>query len=160
MKKALLFLVFSLLIQFGFAQVENIDIKTLLDLTNNERAKPCKCGGTKYKPTTKLVWNDSLAKAAKIQAEYLIKKNSITHIGSNGLRVDDRVSKLGYNWHWIGENIAKGQESLEEVMDDWMKSPPHCQNIMNQNFVEYGAAVVVAKNGQLIFVAVFGSKQD
>ncbi len=38
----------------------------------------------------------------------------------------------------MGENIASGQESADEVVDGWMASPGHCANIMDPNFTEIG----------------------
>lgn len=158
MKKSILILAFSLCAHLGFAQVDHIDIKALLDLVNIERAKSCRCGGKKQNAVGSLTWNETLAKAAKNQAEYLVKKKGISHTGAFGSSPSSRVSKLGYKWSWVGENIAKGQESLEEVIKAWMKSPPHCKNIMNGNFTEFGAAIVLSKDGQLIWVQVFATK--
>jgi uncharacterized protein YkwD len=152
--------ILSFLINTGIAQIENINVKDLLTLTNQERSKTCKCGGKKQKAVAPLIWNDVLAKAAKTQAMFLAKKNGISHTGANGSTVASRVKKLGYQWTWVGENIAKGQESLTEVMADWMKSPGHCRNIMNGGFAEFGAAVAIATNGQLVWVQVFATKQE
>jgi len=156
MKKLFVFISITLFMNAGFSQVDDIDIKELLTLTNIQRAKDCKCASKKQKAVGLLVWNDNLAAAAQEQAEYLIKKKSISHTGAHGSDPASRAKKHGYSWSYVGENIAKGQESLEDVVKSWMKSPPHCRNIMNGNYTEFGAAVVVAKNGQLIWVQVFG----
>jgi uncharacterized protein YkwD len=156
MKKLFVLISITLFMNTGFSQVEGIDIKELLTLTNSQRANDCKCAGKKQKAVGMLVWNDNLAAAAQEQAEYLIKKKSISHTGAHGSTPESRTKKHGYRWSWVGENVAKGQSSLEEVIKAWMKSPGHCRNIMNGNYTEFGAAVVLAKNGQLIWVQVFG----
>ena len=159
--KRIFLLSFALLFfSMGFSQTNNIDVKDLLTLTNIQRAKDCKCAGKKQKKVGLLTWNDNLAAAAQEQAEYLIKKRSISHKGAHGSNPASRAKKHGYRWSYVGENIAKGQESPEEVMKSWMNSPGHCRNIMNDNYTEFGAAVVLAKNGQLIWVQVFGNKED
>ncbi|MEI6348623.1 MAG: CAP domain-containing protein [Bacteroidota bacterium] len=160
MKKYFALGILSFLINAGIAQIENINVKDLLTLTNQERSKTCKCASKKQKAVAPLIWNDVLATAAQVQAMFLAKKKGISHVGANGSTVASRVKKLGYQWSWVGENIAKGQESLTEVMADWMKSPGHCRNIMTGGFTEFGAAVVAAKNGQLIWVQVFATKQE
>ncbi len=159
--KRLLLLAFALLsLNMCFSQTGTIDAKDLLDLTNIQRAKDCKCAGKKQKTVGFLTWNNNLAAAAQEQAEYLIKKRSISHKGAHGSTPASRAKKHGYRWSYVGENIAKGQESPEEVMKSWMNSPGHCRNIMSENYTEFGAAVVLAKNGQLIWVQVFGNKED
>lgn len=41
-----------------------------------------------------------------------------------------------------GENIAAGQDTALHVMDSWMNSPGHRQNILNPNFTEIGIGYV------------------
>ena len=38
----------------------------------------------------------------------------------------------------LGENLAKGQLSVDQVMRDWMKSPNHRKNILRPQFEEIG----------------------
>lgn len=156
MKRLFLLISITFFTNSVFSQETGVDIKELLTLTNSQRAKDCKCASKKQKAVGLLVWNENLAAAAQEQAEYLIKKKSISHTGAHGSDPASRAKKHGYSWSYVGENIAKGQETLEEVIKSWMKSPPHCRNIMNGNYTEFGAAVVLAKNGQLIWVQVFG----
>lgn len=160
MKRTLLLSSALLLFSMCFSQTRTVDAKDLLMLTNVQRAKDCKCAGKKQKSVGLLVWNDNLAAAAQEQARYLSNKKSISHNGAHGSTPASRAKKHGYRWSYVGENIAKGQESPEEVMKSWMNSPSHCRNIMSGNYTEFGAAVVLAKNGQLIWVQVFGNKED
>jgi uncharacterized protein YkwD len=46
----------------------------------------------------------------------------------------------GYNYRWAGENIAYGQTSAQEVMQSWMNSAGHRQNILNPKFRDVGIA--------------------
>ena len=46
----------------------------------------------------------------------------------------------GYKSFMVGENIARGQQSIQEVMDAWIKSPDHCRNLMNAGFKEIGVS--------------------
>lgn len=145
-------------LNLGFSQTENINIKELLTLTNQQRAKYGKKSTAKRKGAEPLVWNETLAQAAMVQATYLIKKSNLTHTGAKGSNVGTRVKNLGYQWVAVGENLAKGQISLEEVIKDWMQSPGHRKNILNPLFTEFGAALVATPKGELIWVQVFGSK--
>ena len=57
----------------------------------------------------------------------------------------NRISAAGYGFkgfrsYAIGENIAEGQQSIDEVIKGWFKSPGHCMNLMNAGFKEIGVA--------------------
>lgn len=41
----------------------------------------------------------------------------------------------------VGENIAKGQLTVEQVMEDWMNSPAHRKNILRSEFEEIGIGI-------------------
>ena len=45
-----------------------------------------------------------------------------------------------------GENIAAGQRSAAAVMDSWMNSPGHKENIMNNRFKKIGVGLVIVPN--------------
>jgi uncharacterized protein YkwD len=40
----------------------------------------------------------------------------------------------------VGENIAYGPKSADEVVQGWLDSPGHCENIMDPRFAEMGIA--------------------
>jgi len=48
----------------------------------------------------------------------------------------------------VGENIAGGHYSLEVMMEELLKSPKHCANIMNREFREVGVAIAINPNSQ------------
>jgi uncharacterized protein YkwD len=60
------------------------------------------------------------------------------HDSQNGDNPFDRMSAAGYTGRLMGENIAKGQQTPEEVVDGWLNSPGHCANIMNDGFSDIG----------------------
>jgi uncharacterized protein YkwD len=47
---------------------------------------------------------------------------------------------VGYREKLVGENIAYGPKSAEEVVQGWLSSPGHCENIMDPRFAEMGVA--------------------
>src|ERR1017187_3320510 len=51
-----------------------------------------------------------------------------------------RVRAVGYKEKLVGENIAYGPKSAEEVVQGWLSSPGHCENIMDPRFAEMGIA--------------------
>ena len=82
----------------------------------------------------------ALNRAANAHARDMAANNFMGHTSSNGDKVRDRARKQGYRACWIAENVAKGQGSANEVMAQWMGSPPHRKNMLNSKSVEYGLA--------------------
>jgi Cysteine-rich secretory protein family len=68
------------------------------------------------------------------------------HQGRDGSTPAQRATRAGYRWTVVGENVAAGHVSAEEVMAGWLASSEHCANIMSAQFSEMGVAFVV--NGQ------------
>jgi uncharacterized protein YkwD len=79
----------------------------------------------------------------------------LDHKGSDGSTVADRVKRAGYVYVRVGENIADGQETVEEVMRSWIKSPGHRENIL-ADFTEMGAAQAEDDKGNPYWCVNFG----
>lgn len=60
---------------------------------------------------------------------------------SHGSNFAARISAVGFNWASAGENIATGYSSPSEVVNGWMASTGHCQNILNPSFRDLGTGV-------------------
>lgn len=119
--------------------------KEFLTRINEARHKGCNCGNVYMPPAPPLNWNDDLEKAAIGHAQDMYYKNYFSHTSKDGRTMSDRVIEAGYNFKGyktfaVGENIAEGQMSIDEVMDGWLKSPGHCKNLMNPDFKEVGVA--------------------
>lgn len=57
------------------------------------------------------------------------------------------MESFGLRFSSAGENIAYGQRTPAEVMNDWMKSPGHRSNIMSGSYTEIGVGLAKDKNG-------------
>jgi len=64
-----------------------------------------------------------------------------SHTGSDGTQAADRVNDTGYQWARVGENLAQGSNTPEEVVQRWMDSEGHRANILQADFTEIGLAV-------------------
>ncbi len=73
---------------------------------------------------------------ARDMAEYAY----FEHEDLAGHTPSDRVRAAGYREKLVGENIAYGPKSPDEVVSGWLDSPGHCENIMDPRFVEMGVA--------------------
>ncbi len=54
----------------------------------------------------------------------------------------DMMEEYGVSYRTAGENIAKGQSSAEEVVDGWMNSPGHRENMLSDDFTHIGVGYV------------------
>lgn len=81
-----------------------------------------------------------LTQAAQRHSADMRGNSFMGHVGSDGSRVGQRVTRAGYEWQVVGENVAWGQPTVEVVMTGWMGSPPHCAAIMTPEFRELGVA--------------------
>ncbi len=72
------------------------------------------------------------------KAEDLINSNYFAHNSPNYGSPFDMLRTFGVSYRSAGENIAKGQRTPQEVMNAWMNSPGHRQNILNPNFDTIG----------------------
>ena len=81
-----------------------------------------------------------LTKAVLGHALDMAVRNFFDHTNPDGQEPWDRMQEAGYDWIRAGENIAAGQKTPEEVVQAWMDSPGHRQNILSDDFVEIGVA--------------------
>lgn len=115
----------------------------VLSRVNQWRASGANCGSEgSFGPAAPLAWNTLLANAGAAHSQDMAAMNYFSHTGSDGSSPSQRIDAAGYAWSSIGENIAAGQRSVNEVVDGWIASPGHCANIMNPGFVEVGVACV------------------
>jgi len=152
----------------------NTNQQELLDAINKERSKAQTCGerGT-FPAVPALTWNPNLYAAALEHVTDLAYSDTFSHDGS-GTEYDitgngepskfyERIESNGYaDYYSVGENIAGGQRSLEEVMKGWMGSPGHCVNIMKSTYTEVGVAIVIKEDStyQIYWGQNFGSKKN
>jgi uncharacterized protein YkwD len=65
----------------------------------------------------------------------------------------ERCTAAGFGT--AGENIAAGYGSAAEVMEGWMNSSGHRENILNPAFTRLGVGVTAASDGTLYWVQNF-----
>lgn len=71
----------------------------------------------------------------------MAEHNYFEHVDLAGQSPADRVRSVGYREKLVGENIAYGPETVDEVVQGWLDSPGHCENIMDPRFAQMGIAV-------------------
>jgi uncharacterized protein YkwD len=109
-----------------------------LQLINNARARGARCGTETFGPAPPVILSNMLADVAYGHANDMAVNNYFEHDDLQGKTPSDRVRATGYQEKLVGENIAYGPKSVDEVVQGWLDSPGHCENIMDPRFVEMG----------------------
>ena len=70
-----------------------------------------------------------------------------------------RLQFVGYQYAWVGENIALNAADAPSVETLWMNSPPHRANILSPFPTSIGVAVDHDSQGEPYYCVVFGVPQ-
>jgi uncharacterized protein YkwD len=76
--------------------------------------------------------------AARKHSKDMGTNNFFGHMGSNGSTFSQRVTWAGYTWRAAAENISAGHTTPSAVVNAWMASAGHCNNIMNPAYRHLG----------------------
>jgi uncharacterized protein YkwD len=142
--------------QQGFTQTYRgpLSVNEIIDATNKERTK---AGLTPLKTNTLLI------QSAKKKVDDMIALNYFEHTSPSGKTVSDLADSVEYKYIILGENLAVGDFlKTPELLDAWMKSKGHRENIMNPQYQEMGAyAARGVYEGRKVWFAVqhFGTNQ-
>jgi len=79
--------------------------------------------------------------AAETLAADMAAHDRMSHFGTNGEGVGERLTKAGYKYRVAAENIGAGQETAEEMIEGWKKSPPHSKNMLLKDAKSAGIAM-------------------
>ena len=133
----------------GFAS--NIAPERVVELTNQKRAE---------QGLAPLTINAKLNEAAQRKAGDMFAFNYWAHLSPSGRNPWSFFQEVGYRYLYAGENLARDFMDSGAVIEAWMNSPTHRENIVNGNYKEIGLAVV---NGTLngvettLVVQLFGT---
>jgi len=132
----------------------------VLRLVNEARQRGGVCGTQRFAATAALAWDDRLAAAALAHSSDMAQHDYFDHVDRRGSGVAERAHQQGYPWRAIGENIAAGQGSAQQVVAGWLASPGHCANILSPDFREMGAAYAVNPQAamEIYWTQVFGAR--
>jgi len=135
----------------GFAS--NININDLLYYTNETRVE----NGEKV-----LKLNSRLSTAAYGKAQDMFEEDYWAHVSPTGKEPWDFVVSSDYEYIYAGENLARDFNNSNSVVQAWLKSPSHRDNLLSSNYEDIGFAVV---NGVLdghettLVVQMFGKSR-
>ena len=83
--------------------------------------------------------NRALTRAAQAHAEDMQRMGRMTHYGSNGSQLQDRIRAAGFRACLAAENIAMGPWDGNGVAAAWLRSPGHRRNALHPRGTLVGA---------------------
>lgn len=130
----------------------SISVSELNNISNSYRANNGLSG---------LGLNAKLNNAAMAKAQDMFADNYWAHTAPDGTTGWSFISAAGYNYTVAGENLAKGFYTSDAVIDGWMASPTHRDNVLNSQYKEVGYAVVdgvLLGDEVTLVVALYGTE--
>ena len=82
--------------------------------------------------------NSRLTAAAQKHAKNMSENDFFDHLSPDGRGVMERVTKEGYYWRAIAENIGAGLSSPKSMLKAWMSSRDHQNNLLSSEFDDIG----------------------
>jgi uncharacterized protein YkwD len=119
---------------------------TVVDLVNDQREK---AGCRRVRN------DDRLHDAARAHSKDMAEHNRMSHTGSDHSSPQDRMREAGYR-NPLAENVATGYQTPQEVMDGWMGSRDHRENILNCDAKAIGVGLAFSRDGTPYWTQDFG----
>lgn len=124
--------------------------EAILQRVNAERAKV----GAKA-----LAMESTRRAVARAHSKDMAVRNFFDHTNPDGKSPFDRMKAAGISYSAAGENIAYNtypiDRAVDAVMQGWMNSSGHRQNIQNVTYGRTGIGVYRSPNGRIYFTQVF-----
>jgi len=146
----LLFILMGIFLLPKTAYLSTITPDNIIKLTNQERQEL---------NLSNLTENTALNHAAEAKAKDLFKNQVFEH-NIKERKFSQWIKDAGYEYSYVGENLAIDFVTSEGVIKAWLDSPTHRQNLLNERFSEIGIAVMENKfqnENTIIVVQIFGS---
>ncbi len=122
------------------------ELETLLARINEVRSQGYKCASGEMPPAGPLYDDGRINWAAQMHAEDMDAARVLSHDTppgaihfAPGTPPGERLLQAGYLYAAMGEDIARGQISVEEVLADWLASTEgHCEALMGATYRDAG----------------------
>ncbi|MDP4010454.1 MAG: CAP domain-containing protein [Candidatus Spechtbacteria bacterium] len=86
--------------------------------------------------------NSKLNESSAIKVDDMFEKQYFAHVSPSGEDSGDLADSVQYAFVFIGENLALGNFGSDELLvDAWMASPGHRENILKAGYTEIGVSV-------------------
>jgi hypothetical protein len=105
-----------------------------------------------------LTWCRPLDVAAAAHSADQAAGQFMSHVGSDGSSVGDRIARTTYGASFLGENVAwTSGFTTAQVVTLWMNSSGHRANILNPAFAHIGVGRATSSRGSIYWTQDFGA---
>lgn len=118
-------------------QGQNEYTSIVIKLTNQERSN---------QGLSPLKAHKKLSNVARNKAQDMQSNGYFSHTSPSQGSPFDMMKNAGVSFQSAGENIARGQKSPQQVVDAWMDSQGHRENILNEDFTHIGVGYTESGN--------------
>ena len=101
-----------------------------------------------------LAESGALVEAARSHSIDQATMQQMTHTGSDGSSLADRVARTGFAAGSLGENVAAGPSDASSAIDGWMGSTDHRDAILSPDYTSVGVASAQAGDGTVYWTMV------
>lgn len=134
-----------------------LDPAQIISQTNEQRVKLLGAGFM-------IAENQLLNRAAELKIQDMVNGGYFAHVSPKGYGAEHFISQTGYKIMLYGENLAMGDfKNSEAVVNGWMDSSGHRENILRTSFQEIGVAArfgMFLGREQWIAVQIFATPQS
>ena len=124
----------------GIKHLEKVE-DLVLEITNHAR---------RAKGLAPLIKDDELRDVARAYSDDMLVRRFFDHTTPDGVSFDERIADryrhrvriMGENiWYASGYNPSNTQRLAKEIVDDWMSSPGHRDNLLSPDFTHLGVGI-------------------
>lgn len=123
-------------------------INEVIKLVNEERTKA---------GLAPLTQDLALNQLAIIKAKDMVNRGYFDHYSPFYGHPWDQAALFDYEFTSLGENIGRNFSEPKEIVDAWMASEVHRENILRENYTHIGVGAVPDFNGNYYWVQLFSS---
>jgi len=85
-----------------------------------------------------LEYDSDLEAVAYMHSKDMAQNDYLDHVSPEGQTLSDRLNNAGVYYTIAAENIAAGFDSADKLLNAWINSRPHYENIINDNVSKVG----------------------
>lgn len=105
--------------------------------------------------------DSELSQAASNKAADMFAKSYWAHVAPDGVTPWVFIKNSGYEYLYAGENLARGFSNTSDVVNAWMASPTHRDNMLSSNYSDIGFAIATGSltgSDTVLVVEMFGRR--
>ena len=106
--------------------------------------------------------NTLLMSAAQQKAEDMVSKRYFAHFSPDNTSPWDFFKQVGYTYQVAGENLAITNEDETAVIQGWLNSPTHKENLLSTKYRDIGIGIAnygdyQGNKNTIVIVALYGT---